>query len=198
MLILLLILHSRPLSYQFISNELLITGYGNVTKNDLRIACDYSQVTTVDLAEGVSGIEDSAFDGCSKLKKITIPSTVTYISLSAFFRCAALASIIVSKNNTVYSSDSQNALYNHNQTILLRAPTIQNFNIPEGVEVISSESFRTGRGYRMSSITFPNSLRNIEGNAFSYSTIKHVIIPRQVTALLKIVQLKSQDYDRNH
>ena len=50
-------------------------------------------VETVTIPETVTEIRNSAFWGCSALKKITIPKTVGYIGKDAFKRCSALEEI---------------------------------------------------------------------------------------------------------
>lgn len=50
---------------------------------------------TVEIAEGVTAIEESAFYHCSKLTSVTIPSTVTDIGEYAFRGCSSLTSVTI-------------------------------------------------------------------------------------------------------
>ena len=48
----------------------------------------------VEIYDGVTSISDNAFDGCTSLTSITIPSTITYIGRSIFNGCTSLSNII--------------------------------------------------------------------------------------------------------
>ncbi len=50
-------------------------------------------MVNVELCKGLERIGSSAFEGCSSLEQITIPSTVTFIDTSAFEGCSGLVSI---------------------------------------------------------------------------------------------------------
>ena len=67
-----------------------------------------SDLTSIELPEGITSIGTSAFDGCSGLISITLPEGLTSIGYSAFKGCSDLTSIelpagITSiKNETFY------------------------------------------------------------------------------------------------
>ena len=48
----------------------------------------------VEIYDGVTTISDNAFDGCTSLTSITIPSTITYIGQSILNGCTSLSNII--------------------------------------------------------------------------------------------------------
>ena len=54
-----------------------------------------SGLTSVTIPEGVVSIEHSAFHGCSDLTSVTIPEGVTSIGGSAFYGCSSLTSITI-------------------------------------------------------------------------------------------------------
>ena len=54
-----------------------------------------SGLTSVTIPSGVTSIGQSAFDGCSGLTSVTIPSSVTSIGGSAFYGCKMLESVTV-------------------------------------------------------------------------------------------------------
>lgn len=45
------------------------------------------------MREGITEIEDYAFEGCDKLEKIKIPDSVTSIGECAFYACSSLKEI---------------------------------------------------------------------------------------------------------
>ena len=157
------------LTYQFLSGQLTISGSGSVTQQGVRSQGDYTEIINTIIGEGATGIGQLSFYQCIRLMSISIPSTVTKIDASSFNRCSALERIVVSSENKIYSSDSQNALYNYEKTHLIHAPTIQNFIIPETVQSIESSCFRTERVYNMGDIVLPNSLQTISSNCFGES-----------------------------
>ena len=59
-----------------------------------------SNVKKVVIEDGVTSIENSAFDSCSSLTSITIPDSVTSIGNSAFNNCSSLTSITIPSSVT--------------------------------------------------------------------------------------------------
>ena len=76
---------------------LTITGTGDMygmDENSYKWPWRNKPVTSVSLPEGLTGIGNGAFEGCS-IKALTIPSTVTRIGHRAFQNCEELTSIII-------------------------------------------------------------------------------------------------------
>lgn len=153
----------------------------------------------------VTGIDAGAFVGCTEVKTITIPSTVTgNIEGSFFSGCTSLTAINVDPENTQYSS-IDGVLYNKDQTELIRVPeTRTSIVIPNTVRTIGASAFSgctkltsvempmvttieenafsncTG----LTSIEFPTSLNSIGDRAFRGCTgLTSVVIPRYVRNL---------------
>ena len=62
-----------------------------------------TEVTSVNIPNGVTLIEPSAFDGCTNLSSITIPNSVTSIGSDAFMACKSLTSITIPDSVTSIS-----------------------------------------------------------------------------------------------
>lgn len=121
------------------------------------------------------------FFECFALTSITIPSTVTSISIGAFTFCYALSSITVDEGNTIY--DSRN---NCNAIIETATNTLvagcANTEIPSGVTGIAEEAF--SGCYNLTSITIGSGVASIGNNAFSRcSNLVSVSIPEGVTSI---------------
>ena len=54
---------------------------------------DCSSLTSINIPEGITIIDDCTFYRCSKLNNISLPSTLTTIDYSAFYGCSSLTSI---------------------------------------------------------------------------------------------------------
>lgn len=100
----------------------------------------------------VVGIAAGAFEGCTKLTKITIGKNIATIGEEAFKGCTKLEAFAVAEGNTAFVADNAGVLYNYAQTKLIAAPyvlgdaditTEQSINIPATVEVIAKGAFQT-------------------------------------------------------
>ncbi len=63
-----------------------------------------SDIETVIVSEGINKIGDSAFSGCSKLKRIELPSTLTGLGNAVFSYCSALDDVVI-------NDDSESFIY---------------------------------------------------------------------------------------
>ena len=122
-----------------------------------------SLLTSLIIPSSVTTIGDLAFYNCSNLISIAIPSGVTSISLSSFMNCPALASITVEVGNTVYDSrDNCNAIIETNTNTLIAG--CKNTVIPNTVATIGTYAFRGCSN--LTSITLPSAVTSIGNQAF--------------------------------
>ena len=141
-----------------------------------------TNLTNVTIPDSVISIGLYAFSRCTSLASITIPNSITTIRYSAFSGCSNLMSIFVVADNPAFSSED-GILYNKNKTVLLAYPggKIDDITIPVSVTTIGEHAFRY---HGLTSIVIPNSIKTIEGYAFSYcSSIASVTIPDSVTSI---------------
>lgn len=131
----------------------------------------------------VATIRTSTFYGCSSVRSINIPSTVTSIGYGAFTGCSNLEFLIVSSLNTIYSS-VDGVLMDKSQTTLLRCPEGKqgDYYIPSSVTSINENGFANCIG--LNAITIPNSVSEIDDYAFSSCiSLVSLTIPSSVTSL---------------
>ena len=136
---------------------------------------------TVSFPNTLTQIRLSSFADCSGLTSLSIPSSVTLIGDGAFFGCTALASISVASGNTHYDSRNNcNAIIETSSNELKTG--CNNTVIPNTVTVIDYRAFTGCAG--LSSITIPNSVTWIGDYVFSGCTgLTSVTIPNSVTTL---------------
>lgn len=148
------------------------------------------------------GAYNETFDSCVMLKKIEIPSSVTYIGPGLFSGCS-LDELIISvdlMNDYANSKSSSGDYYN----LLERKSTIKKLHlkagedtelkdyfltsgkvsevvIPENIEVIGKQAFNGCTNLKIADI--PSSVKTIKEQAFNGCGIESVVIPDSVTLL---------------
>ena len=119
-----------------------------------------SALTSITIPSGVTSIAQSAFQGCSALTSITIPSGVTSIDQSAFQGCSALESIVWNaKNYQDFWGEEQTPFYE------LR-DQIKSFTFGDSVKHIPA---RLCAGYSVTNIVVPYNVTSIGDEAFCHN-----------------------------
>ena len=125
-----------------------------------------SSLTQIDIPDSVEEIGWNAFNGCNNLTKIYIPKNVTTIGEGATFSdCSSLTQIVVSEENSHYSSDEEGCLYNKNKTEIYACPGSKaEMIIPDSVYTIKSDAFACCKN--LTKVVIPESVKTIEIEAF--------------------------------
>ena len=113
-----------------------------------------SGLTSITLPSGVTSIGDSAFSGCIGLTSITLPSGVTKIGNYAFEGCSGLTSLTLPSGVTEIG-----------EGVFWECIGLTSLTLPSGVTWIGSSTFKGCIG--LTSITLPSGLTEICGSAFS-------------------------------
>lgn len=151
-------------SYAFANNKQLTEV--NILVDELR-AYTFSNcmaLTQINLAQGISVIEDYAFHNCSSVVDIILPNTVSEVSARAFNGMHKLNTIIVDSNNNNYFSDD-GILYDRNRSTIIAYPSgrIQDeLIVPNTVSIVGKSAFENAAIARL---ILPDTLEQLDINA---------------------------------
>lgn len=129
---------------------ILLSASGNVT--EVEIPATYEGKT-------VTRIGEDAFDGMTKMRKLTLNEGVREIETNAFSGCTNLDDI------TLPSSLRKIGNY-----AFVNVPYIESITLPEGLEEIGSAVF--SGCVSLKNISIPNSIKKVGGNLFSKDALK--------------------------
>ncbi len=164
-----------------------------------------TSLTSVTFAEGsqLTSIGDNAFNGCSALTSITIPSNVTSIGERAFSDCSSLTSITIPSGLTQigpkafdncvkltavnFTDDSK--LNNIGDEAFDGCASLTSINIPSSVTSIGRRAFQNCNA--LTSINIPNSVTSIGDYAFVSCPLTNIKFTDNDT--YKRVSTKSKD-----
>lgn len=130
-----------------------------------------TDIYSVEINSGVTGIGESAFIRCNNLVSVTINGDVKTIGKTAFSTCTSLSSITLNSGTTTIGNS---AFYNCREIV--------GVVLPNSVESIGEEVFHNCR--KLSGVTLSASLNNISKQAFMGCVeLNSVIIPASVVTL---------------
>lgn len=122
---------------------------------------------TIEIAEGITTIEASAFSGCSKVTSVKLPSTVTNIGEYAFRGCSSLTSIDLPDGITIikpYTFDGCG---------------LESIELPESVEEVSDYAFAS---CKLVTLELPVQTAIVGKGAFSHcQMLQYAILPGVMT-----------------
>ena len=130
------------------------------------------EVDNLVIPNGITKIENYAFEECSGLTSVTFPNSVTYIGESAFYGTKWCD---YQPDGLIYAGK---VLYKYKGTM----PSGTKIEIKEGTTQIAYDAFRDCSG--LTSVTIPNSVTSIGERAFqNCSGLTSVTIPNSVTSI---------------
>ena len=131
----------------------------------------YQNLKTVNIEEGMTYIQASAFAACT-IEKIKIPNSVTSLGQSAFVSCSSLKEAIISNGVTVIPT----ACFHD----CIKLETVQ---IGENCTEIGLQAFKNC--WKLKTINLPNTLTTIGKGAFQNcdENLTSITIPENVTSI---------------
>ena len=180
---------------------------------------DEWKLETLVLNEGLKRIECNAFEYCSGLTEINIPSTVKLIAGDAFESCDGLTSFNVAEGNTAFSS-IDGVLFDDDKYELRLYPTgktAESYTVPAGIKDIMGYAFYgagnlkqliipegVSRVYaqairemgNLETIDFPSTLTELNaGTFYGCKKLKTIIIRATEVPNYGGTDLSSSDFD---
>ena len=142
---------------------------------------DGTALETLVLPEGVEMLEN-AFGNCTRLKSVSLPSTLTKIGNSSgvppFSGCHSLESIEIAEGNEVYASDGNCIMRKADNTLVLG---LKASKIPSYTEHIGRSAFQ---GVALESVALPEGVTSIGDYAFAYNDrLKEIALPQSLTSI---------------
>ena len=130
-----------------------------------------SSLASINIPSSVNRIGWATFEGCSSLTSINIPSSVTSIDGYAFYGCSSLTSINIPNSVTCIEYYA-----------FKNCSSLTSINIPNSVTSIREEAFSGCSA--LTSINIPNSVTSIGSQAFhGCSSLTSINIPNSVTSI---------------
>lgn len=147
-----------------------------------------SEVTSVNIPNGVTNIADYAFEGCTSLTGITIPDSVTSIGSEAFSGTALLANQtgvkyadtwVIGYDTDITSAEIRDGTRGIADYAFMACTNLTSITIPDSVTSISDSAFWDCAS--LSSVTIGNGVTSIRDNAFrNCKSLSSITIPDNV------------------
>ncbi|MBR2414034.1 MAG: leucine-rich repeat domain-containing protein [Clostridia bacterium] len=177
----------------------------DTTKNIALYAFYMSHIETVTIPDSVESLELAFI--LNWVKTINIGSGVSSIPTryggAEFIQCFNLEEINVDVDNEYYASDENGILFNKDKTEMIKYPEgkkSKSYTVPEGVTTIGTNAFHIveclgkitlPEGVEVikdaafeecwaKEISLPDSLKEIQYNAFRYGSFSEIVIPANV------------------
>lgn len=129
------------------------------------------RMKTVSIADSVQRIRSSAFRGCESLQQVVIPGKVTEIAGSVFYGCKALKNVVIPAGVTKIGDS---AFYG--------CESLEEITIPAGVTEIGYSAFSSCKNLK--EIVIPAGVTTIENSTFNYcSALESVTLPQGITSI---------------
>lgn len=136
-------------------------------------------IKKVIVSEGVTSLGESAFNGCTNLEEVTLPSTLTRLGLGCFIG-TKITSITIPNGCRGNTDDPNNTNYGHlGYGTFMNCTSLTSVSIPSTITAIDALCFKGCTN--LTSITLPNSITNIAAQAFDGTGLTSIEIPKNCT-----------------
>ena len=134
------------------------------------------------IPNGVEEIAENAFQDCTRLEKIVLPSTINGLSASAFTGCISLKEIVFSGEDGNYKVQDGIVYTTDGKIVFCLSGISGEITVPEGVTELSDYAFRGCKD--ITKVKLPSTLTVVGAGVFSgCSSLETVVIPESVTKI---------------
>ncbi|MBR2876852.1 MAG: leucine-rich repeat domain-containing protein [Clostridia bacterium] len=157
-------------AYAFKDAGLVSANIGNgVVRIGSEAFANNASLKNVVLGECLEKLSDGAFMNCRALVKINLPANVNDVSGTVFEGCIKLKKITIANDNANYKI-AAGAIYSADGTelVLIANNTLTALKIADGTEVIAAHAFDLAKG--IAEIAFPGSLINVKDSALDVTS----------------------------
>ena len=96
----------------------------------------YTNISEIDIPEGITSIDGYAFEGCSRLEKVKIPASLNSFNIGVFWDVKSLKNIIVDEKNKSFKFQNGLLLSKDGKIVYFGLLGLTEVSIPEGVTEI--------------------------------------------------------------
>lgn len=174
-------------SFDYKNGALSLTGSGDMNSFDENTEVPWdalrSRILTVSISPDITSLCDYAFSGCSALKSLTLPDSVSQIGINPFFGCTALSELTLSASLPAVSGD-----------ILSECTALRSVSVGAGSPAMYSDHgvlysadkktlLFVPPAYESNAFAVPDSVTEIAAYAFYNSALPAVTVPDSVTKI---------------
>lgn len=149
-----------------------------------------SNITSIEINEGIKSIGEMCFFNCKKLTKIKLPSTLRELGKRSFENCISLKELIIPNGITIIPFR------------FCACSGVKTINLPQSINVISFESF--SQCENLENINIPNGIKSIGSACFEKCiSLITILIPSSLRSLpercfdecykLKDIEIENKD-----
>lgn len=148
-------------------------------------------LTQARIPETIWEVRSQAFADCPNLESVVFDGNeLDEVGENAFANCPKLRSVVIPNQTAVYSfafegcTGLESPVFNRAGTVLYAYPPKQNnslYRVPDGVRKISSTAFLNTEG--LDEVILPDSVTQLDHQAFYGSSIRRITIPASVKLL---------------
>ena len=162
------------------SHKLIIGCKNTIIPSDVLIIGVYAfknikTLIKIDFPNGLDEIQYEAFTGCTNLKEVVIPKTVSYIEQNVFSHDEKIERIVVEEGSQDYSSMGSNVIFELKTNTLVTGCVAS--IVPNNTLIIGEEAFID---VPLKEITISRGLKEIKDSAFYNCQLKSIYLPISV------------------